>query len=161
MANPNTIRPMLDLDLLQQTEAVRNTLDTHGVRAALALLNDRTSYRFTALYKLEGGTMRAVHAFDRTSEYRTWLTAVPLDKSFCQYAIEQGEFMTIHASADLRLGHKPHAGLIESYYGRVLRDSGGLPWGTFIHFDLEPRSIDPREMDFLRGVLPLFAHHLD
>jgi hypothetical protein len=160
MANANTIRRMLDLDLPQQTEAVRNTLDTHGVRAALALLNDRTSYRFTALYKLDGGTMRAVHAFDRTSEYRTWLTAVPLDKSFCQYAIERGEFMTIHASADQRLRVKPHAGLIESYYGCVLRDRVGSPWGTFIHFDLEPRSIDPREMDFLREVLPLFAPHL-
>lgn len=155
------MRPMLDLDLSQQTEAVRSTLKTRGVSAALALLNDRTPYRFTALYKLGGGEMRAVHAFDRTSEYRTWLTAVPLERSFCQYAIEQGEFMTTHASTDLRLRHKPHAGLIESYYGRVLTRADGAAWGTFIHFDLEPRSIDPRETDFLREVLPLFRPYLD
>ena len=155
------MRPMLDLDLSQQTEAVRSTLNTHGVSAALALLNDRTPYRFTALYKLDGGQMRAVHAFDRTSEYRTWLTAVPLERSFCQYAIEQGEFMTTHASTDLRLRHKPHAGLIESYYGRVLMREDGAAWGTFIHFDLEPCSIDPRETDFLREVLPLFRPCLD
>jgi hypothetical protein len=149
---------MLDLDLSVQTEAVRNVLATHGIRGALALLNDRTSYRFTALYKLSGEVMRAAHAYDRTSEYRTWLTVVPLDKSFCRYAIEEGEFMTEHASADRRL---VNPGLIESYYGRLLRREDGTPWGTFIHFDLEPRSIDMSETEFLGGVMPLFTAHLD
>lgn len=150
---------MLDLDLPSQAQAVRNVLAQHGPRAALAVLNDRTSFRFTALYRLEDGEMRAIHAFDRTSEYRTWLSAVPLEKSFCRYAIEHGEFMTEHASADHRLA-RPYAGLVESYYGHVLRDEDGTARGTFIHFDLEPRSIEAAEQVFLREVIPLFQDHL-
>ncbi|MBS0339022.1 MAG: hypothetical protein JSS56_00750 [Proteobacteria bacterium] len=151
---------MLDFDVPSQAQAVRSVLAERGPRAALALLNDRTNFRFTALYKLEGGEMRAVHAFDRTSEYRTWLSAVPLESSFCRFAIEHGEFMTEHASADERLA-RPYAGLVESYYGHVLRNADGSPAGTFIHFDLEPRSIEAQEQAFLRDLVPLFGEHLD
>ena len=151
---------MLDLDVPSQAQAVRNVLAQHGPRAALAVLNDRTDFRFTALYKLDGGEMRAVYAYDRTSEYRTWLSAVPLESSFCRFAIEHGEFQTEHASADERLA-RPYAGLVESYYGHVLRRADGSPYGTFIHFDLEPRSIEMGEQDFLREVVPLFVEHLD
>ena len=37
---------------------------------------------------------------------------------------------------------RPYVGLVESYYGRLLTREVGAPYGTFIHFDLEPRSID-------------------
>lgn len=151
---------MLDLDMPSQAQAVRSVLARHGPRAALAVLNDRTNFRFTALYKLEGGQMRAVCAYDRTSEYRTWLSAVPLESSFCRFAIEHGEFMTEHASADEGLA-RPYAGLVESYYGHVLRNADGSPSGTFIHFDLEPRSIEHEEQEFLRELVPLFGEHLD
>ena len=151
---------MFDLDFSSQAQAVRHVLAEHGPRAALAMLNDRTSFRFTALYKLADGEMRAAHAYDRTSEYRTWLSAVPLESSFCRFAIEHGEFVTEHVSGDQRLEH-PYAGLVESYYGCVLRRPDGTPSGTFIHFDLEPRAIDAAEQVFLREVIPLFAEHLD
>ena len=150
---------MLDFDMPSQAQAVRDVLARHGPRAALAMLNDHTSFRFTALYRLEGGEMRAVHAYDRTSEYRTWLSAVPLESSFCRFAIEHGEFMTEHASADGRLA-RPYAGLVESYYGHVLRHADGSPSGTFIHFDLEPRRIGHEEQTFLRELVPLFGQHL-
>ena len=152
---------MLDVDLPAPAAAIHDLLASRGIVPALALLNDRTPYRFTAIYKLNGEVMHAAHAFDRDSEYRTWLKVVPLCKSFCQYAIEQGEFMTTHASTDLRLRHKPHAGLIESYYGRVLTRECGTPYGTFIHFDLEPRSIPTEEIRFLREVIPQFTGYLE
>ena len=151
---------MLDIVLPAPTEAVHGLLANRGIVPALALLNDRTSFRFTAIYKLEGGVMRAVHAFDRTSEYRTWLKVVPLGKSFCQYALEHGEFMTSHASGDQRLTNRPYAGFVESYYGQLLRHEDGSPYGTFIHFDLEPRSIDASEIAFLREVIPTFLGYL-
>ena len=86
---------------------------------------------------------------------------VPLDRSFCQYAIEHGEFVTRHASEDQRLPHRPYAGFVESYYGQLLTRDGGTPYGTFIHFDLEPRSIEAAEIDFLREVIPTFLDYLD
>lgn len=128
----------------------------------MALLNDRTQYRYTAIYKLGGEAMHSTHVFDRHSEYRTWLKAVPLDKSFCQHAIEQGEFATSHVSKDQHLmTYRPYVGLVESYYGRLLTRNDGAPYGTFIHFDLEPRSIPASEVSFLQRAIPLFLDYLD
>jgi hypothetical protein len=61
------------LDTADQHSAFRRALTDRDIRTALALLNDRVSYRFTAIYKLVGSVLRAQYAFDRTSEYRTWL----------------------------------------------------------------------------------------
>ena len=151
---------MHEIDLPAQTAAVRSVLAKHGIRPALALLNDRTPYRYTAIYKLTGETMDAVHVFARGSEYRPWLKAVPLDKSFCEFAIREGEFATHHASRDQGLV-SPYDGLVESYYGRVLRREDGTLYGSFIHFDVEPRSIAEEEVAFLQDVIPLFLDYLD
>ncbi|CAN7776939.1 hypothetical protein LJR175_007847 [Variovorax sp. LjRoot175] len=152
---------MPEIDLSAQKAAVRNVLASSGIRPALALLNDRTQYRYTAIYKLSGDALRAEHVFDRSSEYRTWLKAVPLDKSFCRHAIEQGEFTTSHVSKDTSLvSYRPYVGLVESYHGRLLTRDCGTPYGTFIHFDLEPRTIDAEEIAFLQHVTPMFLDYL-
>jgi hypothetical protein len=152
---------MLDLDLPAPAAAVRSLLASRGVAPALALLNDRTPFRFTAIYKLNGAVMHAAHTFDRQSEYRTWLKVVPLGKGFCQYALEHGEFVTSHASEDQRLANRPYGCMVESYYGRLLTGKNGAPYGTFIHFDLEPRHIASEEVGLLREVIPLFANYLE
>ena len=153
---------MLDvtLDTTEQHDAFCRALTDRGIRSALALLNDRTSFRFTAIYKLVGSVLRAQHAYDRTSEYRTWLMVVPLERSFCQYAVERGEFMTSSVSEDPRLANRPYAGMVEAYYGQLLVCPDGTPYGTFIHFDLESRSIAADEIDFLRETVPLFMKQL-
>ena len=153
---------MLDVasDTTDQHHAFRRALTDRGIRCALELLNSRTSYRFTAIYKLVGSELRAQHAFDRACEYRTWLMVVPLDRSFCQYAIESGEFTTSCVSKDRRLANRPYAGMVEAYYGQLLVHPDGKPYGTFIHFDLEPRSIAADEIEFLREAIPLFTKQL-
>ena len=85
---------------------------------------------------------------------------VPLERSFCQYAIESGEFMTSGVSQDPRLLSRPYAGMVEAYYGQLLVRSDGTPYGTFIHFDLESRSIAADEIEFLREAVPLFMNQL-
>jgi hypothetical protein len=153
---------MSEFDLPAQAAAVRSALADYGIRRALAMLNDRTQYRYTAIYKLSGDSLNAEHVFDRASEYRTWLKAVPLDKSFCQHAIEQGEFVTSHVSKEKSLvSYRPFVGFVESYYGRLLTRDSGAPYGTFIHFDLEPRTIDAEEVTFLQQVTPMFLDYLD
>ena len=153
---------MLDVtfDTTDHDDAFRRALTDRDIRGALALLNDRVSYRFTAIYKLVGSVLRAQHAYDRSSEYRTWLMVVPLRRSFCQHAIERGEFMTSSVSKDPRLANRPYAGMVEAYYGQLLRRPDGTPYGTFIHFDLESRSIAADEIDFLRETVPLFMKRL-
>ena len=44
---------------------------------------------------------------------------------------------------------------------KLLTRDSGTPYGTFIHFDLEPRSIDAEEVSFLQQVTPLFLDYLD
>ena len=152
---------MFDVNLPVSAADFRNLIAERGIVPALAQLNDRTLFRFTAIYKLNGEVMHAAHAFDRDSEYRTWLKVVPLCKSFCQHALKHGEFVTSHASKDLPLSNRPYVGMVESYYGRLLTRKCGTPYGTFIHFDLEPRSIPPQEIRFLREVIPQFIDYLE
>ena len=45
---------MLELDRSVQTEALRSVLADRGVIAGLALLNDRTDYRYTGIYRFDG-----------------------------------------------------------------------------------------------------------
>ena len=153
---------MLDVasEITDQHDAFRRALNDDGIRRALELLNDRTSYRFTAIYRLDGSALRAQHAYDRACEYRSWLMVVPLERSFCQYAIENGEFMTSCVSKDPRLLNRPYAGMVEAYYGQLLVHPDGTPYGTFIHFDLESRSIAADEIEFLRETVPLFMKQL-
>ena len=85
---------------------------------------------------------------------------VPLEQSFCQYAIESGEFMTACVSKDPRLLNQPYAGMVEAYYGQLLVHPDGVPYGTFIHFSLESRSIAADEIEYLREAVPLFMTKL-
>lgn len=152
---------MFEFDVSVQMAVVRSVLATRGVAPALALLNDRTDFRFTGMYRLDGELMHAAHVFDRLGEHRAWLSAVPLGRSFCRYVLANGEFHTSAASQDSRLAAHPYAGLVESYYGRLLHRQDGTPWGTLIHFDLDPRALPPQEAGFLEGVVPLFSEYLE
>ena len=51
--------------------------------------------------------------------------------------------------------------MVEAYYGQLLVRSDGTPYGTFIHFDLESRSIAANEIEFLRKAVPLFIKQLE
>jgi len=152
---------MIEVEMSGQAAALRELLASQGVMPALDWLNERTNYRYTGIYKYDGDVMRAVHVFDRHAEHRTWLRAVPLNRSFCRYVLQHGEFLTTSASQDPRLGGHPYEGLVESYYGRLLRREDGAPYGTFIHFDMEPRVIAPRELGFLQEAVPLLLPYLD
>jgi len=152
---------MFEIELSTQAETVRSVLAERGVPATLALLNKRTHYRFTGIYKLQGDAMHAVQVFDRTGQQRSWVRAIPLGKSLCRFAIQHGEFQVTSASTDRRVAKHPYGGLVESYYGHLLLGREGEPYGTFIHFDLSAREIDAQEVNFLREVVPLFGDYLD
>ena len=155
------IAPMVDLDVTAQLDALRQALAGGGMPAALALLNDRTHFRFTGVYKLSGDVMLARHIHDRVGEQRTWPRVIPLSRSFCGHVLAHGEFMTRAASFDQRIPEHPYPGLIEGYYGCLLRQPGGQPWGTLFHFDMNPCELPKDEIAFLARATPLLATHLD
>jgi hypothetical protein len=69
---------------------------------------------------------------------------------------ERQEPALVASDAPLR----PYAGMVEAYYGQLLVHPEGKPYGTFIHFDLESRSIAADEIGFLRETVPLFMKQL-
>lgn len=151
---------MDSLDVSAQIDAVRHALAVGGIVSALALLNDRTAFRFTGVYQLQGEIMVARHIFDRLGEERSWPRVVPLGRSFCGHVLAKGEFATRAASVDPRIVEHPYPGLVEGYHGLLLRNVTGEPWGTLFHFDINPCELPKTERAFLMQAVPLFAPYL-
>ena len=65
-------RPALALqeqrELDQQLDQFRLAFDSGGLHGALRYLNARTSFRYTAVYRLDGQMMRNIHLYDRQGE---------------------------------------------------------------------------------------------
>lgn len=60
----------------------RLTIEQDGLNGALRFLNARTSYRYTAIYRLDGLMMRNIYLYDRRGEDATNLSEVPLATAF-------------------------------------------------------------------------------
>lgn len=147
---------MLDIDMSMRVATVRSVLATQGMMHALAMLNGRTLYRYTGIYKLIGAGMHAACVFDKHAEHRAWPDVLPLRKSVCRQMIRQGEFTTRSASLDARLAADDYVGMVESYCGRLLAHASGLPYGSLMHFDVEPRPVNAADAAFLCAVASVF-----
>ncbi len=147
---------MLDVDLSMRVATLRSVLATRGVMQALALLNERTDYRYTGIYKLRGSRMSAICIFDRHAGPRVWWNVLPLRASICRQMVCQGAFATRRASLDARLDHDEDAGIGESYCGQLLAHESGMPYGGLLHFDVAPRRVDAAVADFLEAAALLF-----
>lgn len=133
-------------------QILRATLLSGGLSAGLDQLNRRVSHRFTAVYRLEGDTLRNVAIVDKLCEVvPEQLLAVPLGSSFCQFVLRDGVF-TIDGSSDPRLVGHPYEGIVNAYVGLPLMETGGELLGTFCHFDFEPLQITDTEFQFMEKV---------
>ena len=142
------------------TESLRNTLVTGGLRGALEWLNARTTYRYTGVYRLEDKAMRMVAMFDRNGEDATALTVIPFGDSFCQFVMRDGVFNTTHAAEDSRLDGHVYRDIVASYFGLPLASSPGEFYGTLCHFDVVPKVVDDAEIEFLYSAAPVLMEHL-
>jgi GAF domain-containing protein len=124
---------------------------------ALCLLNERTRYRFTGLYRFEPPLLRSVLLFDRENpDVCTSGEASPLDDTFCSILFATScPFTTDDAPTDERLETHAARYRVLSYTGvPVLRH--GKPFGTLCHFDGRPRLLPMGELAFLQSVSGLF-----
>ncbi|MES2942992.1 MAG: GAF domain-containing protein [Pseudomonadota bacterium] len=135
-------------------------IEAGGLDAGLKFLNERTAYRYTAIYRFEGSLMRNIHLYDRQGEDSPSLKAVPLGDSFCQFVMAEDGFATGDSASDGRLdGHK-YQGVLNSYFGLPLLREPGKIYGTFCHFDFDPQNIPDSEIPFLEAVMPQLVQHL-
>lgn len=142
--------------------ALDDILKKQGLKAGLAWLNRRVPHRFTAVYLLDKLVLRSRAVVDKDGDAATppVLMEVPLETSFCQYVLLDGQFITSESGSDNRLDGHPYQGVMGSYVGLPLQGSGDSLMGTFCHFDFENRELPDEEFLFLQRVARLLPRYV-
>ena len=135
--------------------------DSVGLYGALRYLNGRTTFRCTAICRLDGQMMRNIHLYDRQGENPTSLCEVPLVDSFCQFVLRDNGFNTVNSADDARLMGHPYQGVMNSSFGLPLSRKPGTIYGTLCHFDVEPMMIPDSEIPSPEAVSPVLMDQLD
>jgi GAF domain-containing protein len=122
-----------------------------GLKAAAEFLNSRVSYRFSTVYRLQNDVFTVVESVDKSM-----LSPAPIGArtefkdSFCRFPVLYGSFTTENSGNDTRLKGLAYPSGIESYTGLPLTFPDGRLYGTFCHYDTEPRVIADDEYQFLQ-----------
>lgn len=142
--------------------ALENILNRDGLKAGLAWLNSRVPHRFTAVYLLDSLVLKSREVVDKDGEAATppVLMEVPLETSFCQYVLRDGQFITGDSGLDNRLDGHPYQGVMGSYVGLPLQGNADSLMGTFCHFDFENRQLPDDEFAFLQRVARLLPRYV-
>lgn len=137
--------------------AFERRLRTDGPTGALALLNHRTRFRFTGLFRVAPPRLCNVSLYDRENPWLNVSGEVrTLADTLCSIVYESGRALrVVDAPADLRLRAHPARESVQSYAGVPVRLPGGRMIGTLCHFDPRPRLIPPDELAVLQGIAPL------
>lgn len=143
-------------------DAFEQRLKTDGVLGALSLLNDRTRFRFTGLYRAVPPALHNVALFDRENPTLNVSGAIcALEDTYCALVCASGEPIEIDDSRDdTRLAQHPKRDAILSYTGVAVREAGGRVLGSLCHFDGRPRLLPASELAFFASVAPLLARWL-
>ncbi len=138
--------------------AVERALSEQGARAALEILNMRTRYRFTGLYRVEGMVLRNLCLFDRENPGVCSVGDVSLlEDTFCDVVARSRTPLAIaNARDDGRVSDRSSRTPVVSYCG-VPVQGAVPPTGTLCHYDFRPRLVWPDEVEVLVRVAPLFA----
>lgn len=152
---------MASQDINESLAQFRSALESGGLHSGLQFLNARTDYRYTAIYKLDGQMMRNISLYDRQGETTAKLVEVPLGESFCQFVMAENGFITSNSAEDARLVEHAYRGILNAYFGLPLSREPGTIYGTFCHFDFEPKVIPDSEIRLLEALTPVLMDHLD
>lgn len=141
--------------------ALKTTLETEGLNAALEGLNRRVPHRYTVIYRFDGDAFYSVAVFDKQGEPPPVLfRRVPFVDSFCQFTVGEGVFRTESSMDDRRLDGHIHQANVQSYTGLPLDDASGNLYGTFCHLDMVPQKLDETEFAFLQQATRLLSKYL-
>jgi GAF domain-containing protein len=143
--------------------AVRQSFEARlrgeGLAAALAMLNQRTRFRFTGLYRVEPPELRNLVLHDRENPTLSISGGVcALTETYCSIVYERSRaFRVSDAPSEGRLRSHPARESVQSYAGVPVRLPGGRVLGTLCHFDGRPRIMPARELTVLHEVAPLLV----
>lgn len=141
--------------------ACTSILETSGAAAAIQYLNAGVAHRFTAVFRIDGDTLRNQLLCDKLGEIcPAFLAEVPLNTSFCQFVLQDGFFQTTNSTTDRRLDGNPYQGVVVSYHGVPLQSVTGELWGTLCHFDLLELALPDAEFELLEQAAKLLPGYL-
>ena len=138
-------------------------LDAEGLEAGLKWLNNRVPHRWTAIYKLVDQTMCNTAIVDKQAQAdHSALSMVPLQDSFCQFAMRDGQFVAENTGqdSDVRLQGHAYRGVLNAYVGLPLMINQRTMYGTLCHFDNSAIAIADTEFEFLQHVAQLLPRYL-
>jgi GAF domain-containing protein len=146
------------------TEPFDNLADTlrrNGVQAMLEQLNARVTHRYTAVYQVNDQLLRNLYLVDKQKQATPdMLAVVPMDDSFCQFALRDGSFATEDSAVDPRLAGHPAQGVVVSYTAVPIVDDQGEVVGTLCQFDLVRQELPPSEFALLEQVAKLLSAYV-
>ena len=101
-------------------------LKTEGPVSAIAYLNAGVPHRYSAIYRLAGLMLKNVLLHDKEGKVRAeYLTALPLERSFCQFIGRDGSFCTDNTATDARLAGHSYPAIVASFHGVALTTAAG------------------------------------
>lgn len=153
---------VIDPGVVIVPQAVTKTLQESGLHAALALLNARTRFRFSGIYRTEPPLLRNIALYDRENPSLNVSGArCPLDGTFCLLVWEtNAPWSVADATADAALSPYTSQGAVLSYAGVPIRDRGGLVVGTLCHYDSRPRLLPSSELAVLDAVAAVIVPYV-
>ena len=128
-----------------------------GLHAALKLLNARTPFRFTGVYRFDGDVLRNVALYDRWAPDQPRGSDAPLGETYCAITGKLNDALLV--SDGRRDTRHPwmRGNSVVSYCGVPVRDESGTAIGTLCHFDDKPCQSQGREATFLMCIADSFA----
>jgi len=134
---------------------IKQLLSQGAVRDALALLNQQTAYRFTALYRFDGDTLHNVVLYDREDPSQVTMPDIPVLASYCVFVRDSGAAFRLEDSHDdARVAGHPRQHQIRSYCGVPLLDDAGRMFGTLCHFDFRPLPVSDGVIETMESIAP-------
>jgi hypothetical protein len=139
----------------------KNLLRDEGIYEALNFLNSKSAHRFTALYSLEGATLKNICLVDKENASIRQMDSVKVSDSYCLYVRDSGQkFITPDSLHDDRVQGHPKQATIQSYCGMPLVGDQAM-LGTLCHFDFVPLAYTDEEVTLLESVSPILVSWLE
>lgn len=153
--------PALPKNQLVVLRRVLAAFENTGLDAGLHILNEHVPHRFTSLNRLDGGVVRNVALVDKErSISMSSLQAVPIEDSFCKFALRDGGFLTTGSGSDERLAGHPYSGMVGSYVGVPIASGEEQLYGTLCHYDFGETPLPQEEFFLLQHVALLLPRRL-
>jgi hypothetical protein len=133
-------------------ERLRLLVEAGATAEVLTLLNSRTSHRYSALYRLDAGLLHRVCLIDKRGGHGMgYKEAINVATSVSQFALRDGEFVSVDTLVDPRLQGLDHKFVLaKSYAAMRVMDASQKPWGLIGHFDMIGRFLPDEELELLR-----------